>query len=72
LGQIYEISKYYIAMKTKLRIRQGEEYYYIERYWDSLIMWGLFVNFPFTDKEMAEVFCHCLINKTEAFELVNE
>jgi hypothetical protein len=66
-------------MKTKLRIRQENDHYYIEKctlwysYWHHMNeRWTVFVNFPFTDKEMAEVFCHCLINKTEAFELVNE
>lgn len=55
-------------MKTKLRITEHGEHYIVEQLTDS--GWKLATDFMFMDYGMAECFVHCLINRTNKFELI--
>ena len=55
-------------MKTKLRISEYDDYYFIENLTES--GWKIFADYMFMDYGMAETFVHCLINKTDKFELI--
>jgi hypothetical protein len=53
----------------KLRIRKSMNHWIIEIQNEDGLTWSLFVHWLFLDKGMAETFVHCLINKTNQFEL---